>query len=389
MGKRLEITPKIAAAIARSTDSSVDPATVAVFQTSALNTLPVNKKGTLFDQGRISETTLRQMADFLNAGTDYAPLHLVHDQSDGALPVGRVFAGEVVSNEGIAELHNLFYIPLSTGSELIEKLEAAVIDEVSVGLAPLHLNCSECGFDYLSAEATWENIYYRQCPSEHQVGENGVHTITNGMGRYNELSLVSRGAAQKTKILSRAKALMASMGPENYAQLVASGKQPELITLYASTSINPKENQMDLTALVADLTTAKASVQVKESELTAANATIATLTTAKTGLEAQVAELTVAADANGIAPLQAKLTAAEASVTAALTFVRAEAERLAVASGGEKPAADATLEVLTASIASARTKLQEILPVGGALLGVNHNAGTQKVSQSNNSFKTR
>jgi hypothetical protein len=209
------------------------------------------------------------------------------------------------------------------------------------------------------------------------------------MGKYNELSLVSRGAAQKTKILSRAKALMASMGPENYAQLVASGKQPELITLHASTSITPKENQMDLTALVADLTTAKASVQVKESELTAANATIATLTTEKTGLEAKVAELTIAADANGVAPLQAKLTAAEAQATAALSFVRTEAERLAVAAGAEKPAADATLEVLTASIVSLRTKLQETLPVGGASLSANQNTGTRKVVHSNSSFKTR
>ncbi len=389
MGKRLEVTPKIAAAIARSTDGSVDPATVAVFQTSALNTLPVNKKGTLFDQGRISETTLRQMADYLNAGTNFAPLHLVHDQTDGALPVGRVFAGEVVSNEGVAELHNLFYLPLSTGAELIEKLETSVIDEVSVGLSPLHLNCSECGFDYLGSEATWENIYYRQCPSEHQVGEKGVHTITNGMGKYNELSLVSRGAAQNTKILSRAKALMASMGKESYSQLVASGKQPELVTLFASTNINPKEKQMDLTVLVGELTTAKASVLQKDADLIAANATIVTLTTGKTELEAKVVELTAAADTAGVAPLQAKLTAAEATATAALTFVRTEAERLAVAAGLEKPAADATLEVMTASITAARTKLQETLPVNGATLSAKNNAGNQKVTHSNNSFKTR
>lgn len=385
MGKRLDITPKIAAAIARSTDSSVDPATVAVFETAALNTLPLNKKGGLFDQARTSETTLRQMADYLNTGTQYAPLHLSHNQGEGAMPVGRTFAGEVVSENGNPELRALFYLPL-TEVDLIGKLESATIDEVSVGIKPAHINCSECGFDYLGAEATWENVYYRQCKAEHTIGENGVHTILNGLDKFLELSLVSRGAAQNTKIMSRAKSLL---GADQYQKLAASGVQPELTLLFASPTTTKKEHDMDLTVLVGELTTAKASVQLTTAELATAKETIATLTTEKTALEGKVAELTVKADAAGLAPLQAELTAAKEQATVALAFVRKEADRLSVAAGIAKPADDATLEVLTASIEAARTKLQETLPVGGAALSANHQSGGKVAVQTNASFKTR
>lgn len=390
MGKRLDITPKIAAAIARSTDNSVDPATVAVFQTSAYNTLPVSKKGTLFDQSRVTETTLRQMADYLNVGTQYAPLHLVHDQSEGELPVGRVFAGEVTTNEhGVAELQNLFYIPLATGADLIAKLDTAVIDEVSVGLRPQHINCSECGFDYLGADATWENIYMRQCNNEHYIGENGTHAILNGMDKYMELSLVSRGAAQKTKILSREKSLMASLGAENYQQLAASGKPPVATTLFASPTNPKKESHMDLTELVAKLTTAQADVTVKGKELETATANIATLTAANATLTGEVTALKADANIVKVNELTAKLTSQETIATAAIAFVREEANRLSIAASLTPPADTADLDALKASITAARTKLQETLPVGGAALSANTQNGSSKVVSSNAAFKTR
>jgi hypothetical protein len=388
MGKRLDITPKIAAAIARSTDGSVDPATVAVFETGALNTLPLSKKGTLFDQGRVTETTMRQMADYLNKGTDYAPLHKVHDQAEGGMPVGRVFAGEVIPDaDGNPELRCQFYLPLDTEASLINKLDTAVQEEVSVGLQAQHINCSECGFDYLGAEATWEHIYFRQCPNEHTVGENGVHTIMNGMKNFLELSLVSRGAAKGTKIYSRAKA---ALGEEGYKQLAANGSHMEATILFASpTTLPKKEHQMDMTVLVEKLTTAQASVLVKDAELVTEKAANTALTAKVTDLTAQVATLTASADVTKVTGLETQLAAATASVTAALTFVRAEADRLAVASGLTKPAADANLETLTASITTSRTKLQETLPVGGKANDANSGAGDKQANLSAVSYKTK
>jgi hypothetical protein len=388
MSKRLEITPKIAAAIARSTDSSVDPNTVAVFETGALNTLPISKKGTLFDGGRVTETTLREMADYLNNGTNYAPLHVVHDQGDGALPVGRVFAGEVVNNEGIAELRNLFYLPLDTGAELISKLDTSVIDEVSVGLRTKHITCSECGFDYLGAEATWEHIYYRTCPNEHELGVNGVHTVSSGLDKYMELSLVSRGAASKTRIYPRAKSLL---GEDSYKKLAASGVQPEATILFASPTQPTKKDKpaMDMEKLIGDLTDIKASVKVKDQELTAANTTITDLKAKVTTLEGEVTTLKANADVTKVTGLEAQVTALTTEKDAALSFVRSEAERLAVAAGTEKPAADANLETLKASIESSRTKLNATLPVGGRAKDPHADLSDTAPQAYTQSFKTR
>lgn len=360
MGKRLDITPKIAAAIARSTDNSVDPNTVAVFETIALNTLPLNKRGGLFDKARTSEITLRQMADFLNTGTNFVPLHLLHDQGEN-LPVGRAFAGEVHQNtNGVTELRALFYLPLSE-SDLITKLDTGVIDEVSVGLKTQHINCSECGWDYLSPEASFENIWTRTCNNGHEIGVDGVHTILNGMDRFLELSLVSLGAANNAKILSRTKSLL---GEANYnQQLAASGINPEVTFLFASPTHNPKEASMDMTQLIAELTTAKANDQVKTAELTAAKLATDALTAENTKLKEEVTALKAAA---APAEVTAQLKKAQEDLAAALAYTRAEADRLAVAAGLEKPAADADLATLTASIAACRTKLTQEIPTGGA-----------------------
>src|SRR5687768_12100353 len=166
MGKRLEITPKIAAAIERSTGGSVDPNSVAVFEAIALNTLPISKKGSLFEGAVASESLLLGMAEYLNGDENFVPLHNNHDQGE-ALPIGRVFAGEARRTPmGTTEIRALFYLALSE-TEFIEKIEAGVIDEVSVGVAPKHITCSECGFDYAGKEATFDHLWERTCENGH------------------------------------------------------------------------------------------------------------------------------------------------------------------------------------------------------------------------------
>lgn len=382
MGKRLDITPKIATAIARSTDNSVDPNTVAVFETIALNTLPLNKRGGLFDKATTSEITLRQMADFLNTGTNFVPLHLLHDQGEN-LPVGRAFAGDVfVTANGITELRVLFYLPLNA-EDLITKLDTGVIDEVSVGLKTQHINCSECGWDYLSPEASFENIWTRTCNNGHEIGVDGVHTILNGMERFFELSLVSLGAANNAKILSRTKSLL---GEASYnQQLAASGIHPEVTILFASPTHKPKEASMDMTQLIAELTTAKANDQVKTAELTAAKLATDALTAENTKLKEEVVALKASA---APAEVTAQLAKTKEDLVAALAYTRTEADRLAVAAGLEKPAADADLATLTASISTARTKLTQEIPTGGSMnQGQPESTGAQTTAPS--AFKTR
>lgn len=383
--KQLPITPKITEAVRRSTDGSVEASTVAVYEIAAFNTLPVNKYG-LFAGARASETTLREMATYLNTGTNFAPLQVEHDQGIN-LPVGRVFAGEVVKDDqGVAELRVLMYIPKGTpeGDALIAKLDSGVVDEVSVGLQAKHLNCSECGFDYRGEDATFSHLYNGICANEHEVGANGTHVIMNGMDKFYELSLVSRGAAQKTKVLSRAKSVM---GDDAYNALAASGQPPEIITLFATPTPTKGPKQMDMEKLIGDLTTAKASVQVKEGELTAAKAEVTQLSATVATLTTENAALKASADVTKITGLETTVATLTASVNEALGFVREEAKRLAVAASLPAPADDLGLEGLKASIETSRTKLRETFPQGG--VAPTQVESTAKLSGANTAFKTR
>lgn len=381
MPKQLELTPKITAAIARSTDNSVDPASVAVFECRAISTLPVGKKGSLMEGGVVTENTLAQMASYLNTGTNFVPLHTLHEQGY-ELPIGRVFAGETLNDGGVTELRTLFYVPLSE-ADIVNKLNTAVIDEVSIGLKTQHINCSECGFDYLGPDSGPENVWGRVCANGHEIGVDGVHVLLSGMDRFLELSLVSLGAANNAKILSRAKSILST---EQYGSLAASGFQPEATILF-STPTHPKEPSMDLTVLVADLTTAKANVQVHEATIAANKTQIEALTASENTLKAEVATLKAAADTK-LPEVQASLDETKASLDVALGFIRAEADRLAVAAGLEKPADTADFAALSASIDSSKAKLSATIPVGGVSLPATAVTGAQ-APVSNSSFKTR
>lgn len=384
MGKRLDITPDIEAAIDRSTDNSVDPNSVAVFETVALNTLPINKRGTIFHGAIASENLLHQMAKFVTAPGGFVPLHNNHDQGY-ALPVGRVFDAQTRENEfGITELRTLFYLPLSEEA-LIQKIETGTVEEVSVGVQAKHLNCSECGFDYMGPEAEFENFFDATCANGHKIGEEGVHVNMVGLDRFMELSIVSVGAANKAKIQTRAKALL---GKEQYHErLAATGVVPEATILFAAPTIE-KESSMDLTTLVADLISAKASLQVNEAALKKAEETIATLKTEAEGLKARLTDLETTADPK-VPEMQAELEATRGSLTEAVQLLRVEADRLSVASSLEKPAEAATLSDLAGFIGSARTKLATMIPVGGVALQANVGTGKQQPTRANSSFKTK
>lgn len=142
---------------------------------------------------------------------------------------------------------------------------------------------------------------------------------------------------------------------------------------------------MEMTQLIADLTTAKANEQVKTAELAAAKLAIDALTTEKTAMTAEIATLKAAA---APADVTAQLAKTQEDLAAALAYTRTEADRLAVAAGLDKPAADADLATLTASIAACRTKLTQEIPTGGSMnQGQSEQRGAAVSAPS--AFKTR
>lgn len=376
MSKKLSITSAIRAAIIRATGAEdFDTSKVTVFETIALNTLPVSKRG-LFEGARATEATLQEMADSVRGGTS-VPLHTLHAQGY-ELPVGRVFDAEVVNTNGLPELRALFYID-NEHTKIVSGVDTGSIDEVSVGLATKHLNCSVCGFDYLGPEATPDNIYGHVCNNDHPIGKDGTHLLMSGMERWLELSLVSLGAAKNAKILSRTKSLM---GNEAYEKLAATGVSPEATVLFTLSPLTqpPKpEQKMEIKELVtlnATLTGEKAVAVHQVATLTAEKTS---LTEANVKLQNEVNELRVklAAVPADATKTVTDLAASQEAVKAQLAFVRKEADRLAVAAGAEKLPETATFTELTASIDTNRSKLSEVF--GGQSQGTG--AGTGKDSK--------
>lgn len=361
MPKRLDITPKIKAALIKATDGAVDGSNVAVFETISLNTKPLSKKG-LFNKGVVTETTLRQMADFVNNG-GAVPLHTMHDQADN-LPIGKTFSGEIFTDtNGQMELRSLFYVPLDKVG-IVNDLENDVINEVSVGMATTHINCSDCGWDYMSPEATFSNLYNGVCLNDHEIGVNGVHVILNNLERWYEQSLVSIGAANGAKIQSRTKSLM---GAENYDKLAASGHPPEITTLFATLPLK-KATKMDLEKLNASFITAsvelgaaKLSVTSLTAERDGLKTELSTTKTQVTTLETEVATLKTAAAnfaASDAAKVKIEADAAKTDAEKARLTLHAEATRMTVALGLTAPVADASIETLVAEMATNRTKME-------------------------------
>lgn len=380
MSKKVPLTDRIKGLIAKHTDNSVDASTVSVYECIAINSLPITKRGTLYQGAVLDAQTMYEMAEYVNNG-GAVPLHNLHDQ-DVALPIGRVFSAEVRSTfSGTTELRTLFYLPNSE-VDLITKLDTNVVDEVSVGFMPKKIQCSKCGFDFLGAEATFENIWTLTCNHDHTIGEDGVYSKLSGLGQWMELSLVSKGAANNAKILSRTKQLM---GEQEYNRLAASGIKPEATTLF---TIATKETKMDMEKLILQLSQATGSVMLKDAEIAGLKASVTALTAERDQLKAR--------EIPNVADVQAKLTAAEAEVAthktlaeSALKFVRTEADRLAIAAGLTKPAETADLSALTASIEASRAKLAD-LPTGGAAQGSSAGSGadTKLEASTASPFKT-
>jgi hypothetical protein len=326
MPKSVVITPRIQALIAQNNGGeSVDLQSIAVFEASVLNTRPLSKPGSIFDKGQVSVSTLSQMATYLNGG-GFVPLQTLHPAGD-ELPIGRFFHAQVMPStlaDASSELISLFYLPKS--DENTPKLEQGIIDEVSVGVVAQHMNCSQCGWDYMSAEATFDNFYDRTCANGHVLGTDGVHLKLEGLDRWTETSLVSKGAANNAKILGRAKQ---RLGQEQYDRLAASGVAPEQKMLIATTTDKPRSPKMDKETLelMTQMSDLKADAKVYTITLAAKDAELATLKAAVETKDAEIATLKASDVSTKLAEVEGQVVALmTAKETAETALAAAEAE---------------------------------------------------------------
>lgn len=356
--KQLEKTPKIVEAL-RLIEPDLDLSKVAVFEAEALNTLPVSKRGSIYDKARHSESTLKAMAAAIIASGGIA-LAIAHDMQ--MMAEGKVFKGEVFSGEHGPELRVLFYV-LNSDTKLVEKLDTGIIDEVSVTIIGKALLCSECGWDFLGADATMAHFWDRTCANEHEIGIDGVHLTVSGLDTWYEMSLVQKGAAKNPKIQSKSKTLMAGAAPQ---RLAASGIALSAAAITSSPTKKEKSNMadIDVNKMIADLTAAQVATHTVKAELATAQAQLTASQGEVTTLKTQLAAAEKAA--GDAAPVLAENKTLKDQVTSYTTFLTEQATKLQAALGKPGEAVPTTIAELQTFITESQVKLGTLFPKGGA-----------------------
>lgn len=375
MAKRLPMTDQLRARIAQAAGADVNPDQLVAFETIALNTLPLNKRGSLFHKGRIDAALLAEMAPVPAQGG--VPLHNLHQQGM-ELPVGKTFFSEVVQNDsGQLELRAQFYLPIGQ-TDLIEKLDTGVIDEVSVGVRSKKIVCSACDFDYAAPDAPLMCILDQTCPKEHTIGKDGNHVVLKGLDRWLELSLVSLGAADRPKIVGRTKALL---GADAYNQLAAAGVSPDATTLFA-TAVKEDPMNVDVNKLIADIATETSKAALLTANVATLTASNTQLTTDLATARAKIVELEAAAGEPGklLTAEQAKTAALTAEVDATKAFLTEQLKAATVAATG-KPLEDKDVPKdvagLTAALKATTDSIHKLFPVGGVSNALKAGEGNQ------------
>ena len=279
MVKQVPKSDRVRAILAKVVgDEEVNADDYAVFEAIFANTLPLRRQGGIYESARIGVDTLAAAAERINAG-ETIPLALMHRSG---LPSGRVMSAKLrPAVDGSTELVGMFFLPKSE-IELVAKLDTGTINEVSVNFMPSQLLCSECGFDYMSDEATFDNLWGGVCANGHKIGKNGTHVRIHGLKSWNELSLVDRGAVNGAKILPRSE-------QTDPARLAARGFDNRILALCASASdaLPPPEN----TEMASEAVETAAKLIVAERDLVAATTKITDLEAKLAAAEAKATEV--------------------------------------------------------------------------------------------------
>lgn len=346
--KRLPRTPELENRLRAAFGADADISTLVAFECVAANLLPLRRKGGLYEKARFSLATLQEMAAAVNK--ESISFHAMHDNY--TLPLGRTFYGQVVGDELVCQ----FAINEKTQPGLVADIDSGILDQVSVGMLPRQLMCSECDFDYLGEGATFDNYYDRTCSNNHTIGENGVHARVLGCANWYELSGVNKGAVDGAKIRGPSQAVLSDSGP-GWQRLAASGASNAL-TCNAVTAKEDTHMSKELVDALAAAAAGRATAEASVGTLTAANAALTTAATA------HAAELKAANDAKDAAVAALAAAPAQADIDAAVAVLTEVATKMTVALGEKDASIPKTVAELKAFIEDRNTKLTAALAAG-------------------------
>lgn len=341
--KRINITDRMLQSMQRGFD---DPELKAenfyVFETVAVTTRPLNKRGTIFDRATILESVLQEMATQLNAEGGFVPLILQHDiGGDQVTPSGKVFEGAVYPTEdGLNhELRVLFAMPNpetdgnTVRAQHTRDIDNGLISEVSIGAAFKQLlSSANPQFDWFGEDADIMNFYERTDDEGNSIDAGETHGIAKGLRSWTELSLVVRGASNGATISSSSKQKLSKTYEDSgmFRKLAANAEFDiaDLVTFSstekASKETTPKGDfDMDAKLILSQLADKGAEVGQLTAKLDASDAKVTELTASNTELTASVATLTADKTTleTEVTDLKAKLEDAPADSKAELKIV--------------------------------------------------------------------
>lgn len=394
MSKRVQITSEIQSRIrAALGDPEADTSQFVVYEAKLISTEQLkNRRGGLFKNAKMTAGVLSEMSDFL-AKEGTVPLQIMHNTE--VLPIGKLFYAKTqLMGNGETELRGQFFLP-SHKTDIIADLDSGVIDEVSINILTKHLYCSECTFDYLGEEATFENRYELTCNNGHTIGVDGVHVRGVGLDTWTELSLVGKGAATKAKILPRIKQ---TLGADKVERLAAKGMSFEAILFTSSSKMeddtletNKGDPEMDMKDFVAELKATTSELAEKTVKLTQATTQIEELKEQLTALKAEiethqkeVAQLKEAQTTDQT-ELNAELTAAKAELQKAAEMLAPHIKAALVASGVDEKEVPTELTAQIKMIEDKGLKLHQMITPGAKSVTNVELSDTQDLRK--NSFK--
>lgn len=369
MTKQIEMTEELKQKFAEKFGEDTDSSKFYIFECRAFSTEAVHQ-GTIFDGATADQSILNGMADKINNTNENIGIHVMHNDND--LNIGRAFSARLaVDDNGHTALYAYCAILRDeTSDSIINKIENNVLDEVSVQFVAEHAYCSECHWDYMGEDSTFENWWDKTCANGHTIGVDGCHLEMEGLANFSEISIVNRGAAKNPKILSQKKRSFFSEG--ELMSLAASGKTPEfLVATFNSklenimtdkTNVSLSAEQVE--AMKAELAEMKKQLDLGE-KIKGLEATLSEKEAVVSEKEAALAEKEAE-----LKELNEKLSAAESEKKAVLEFLQEQVKKVALAAGKEKVEVPSDLGEISAMLSENQQILATLVPAGGVSKGM-------------------
>lgn len=375
MTKQIDMTEELLSKFKSKFGEDADASKFYVFECRALSTEAVHQ-GTIYDGAVVDNNILVSMADKINNSNENIGIHIMHNDDD--LNIGRAFSANLsIDDNGSTALYATCAILRDDETDkVINKIENNVLDEVSVQFLSEHAYCSECHWDYMGEDASFENWWDKTCANGHTIGVDGCHLELEGLANFSEISIVNRGAAKNPKILSQKKRSL--FGEGELMSLAASGKSPEFLV---ATFYNKLENKMsdksditlsaeEIAGMQAELAELKKQLdlgeKVKELEVS--------LSEKEAALNEKSEELNAKEEARKaeVEALNEELSTAKSEKEAVLSFLREQVKKVALAAGKKDVEVPSDLGEISAMLNENQQLLVSLIPAGGKAKSVDY-----------------